>query len=183
LSASGWLNVSTVMCEPTGMPLSSAIDKYIYVVIKARFDEKIRVGYTKTEMVERVDDIEHELVRECLRLTGIEAIECHRIRSRIQLIALTADQHICRAAIINGQGLRDQGRARRRACGDNLQLMITGGQRGIGRDGAKGQLLGHDLAINVDIDRSAAGNHVREPHRWCGFRVLGGNRHRRGDGE
>ena len=55
-----------------GAVVSSAIDKYIYVVIKERFDNKIRVGYTRTEMVDRVDDIEHELVRECMKLTGIE---------------------------------------------------------------------------------------------------------------
>ena len=54
-----------------GAVISSAIDKYIYVVIKERFDGKIRVGYTRTEMVERVDQIEHELVRECMLLTGI----------------------------------------------------------------------------------------------------------------
>ncbi|NLE75614.1 MAG: GHMP kinase, partial [Chloroflexi bacterium] len=51
--------------------LSSAIDKYIFVIIKARFDDKIRVGYTRTEMVDSVDQVEHELVREALRLTGI----------------------------------------------------------------------------------------------------------------
>lgn len=54
-----------------GAVISSAIDKYIYVVIKDRFDGKIRVGYTRTEMVDRVDQIEHELVRECMKLTGI----------------------------------------------------------------------------------------------------------------
>jgi D-glycero-alpha-D-manno-heptose-7-phosphate kinase len=54
-----------------GEVLSTAIDKFIYVVVKARFDRKIRVGYTKTEMVDHVDDIEHQLVRECLRLTGL----------------------------------------------------------------------------------------------------------------
>ena len=59
-----------------GAVISSAIDKYIYVVIKERFDRKIRVGYTRTEMVDRVEVIEHELVRECLRLTGIaEGVE------------------------------------------------------------------------------------------------------------
>lgn len=56
--------------EP-GWVLSSAIDKYIFVVIKERFDDKIRVGYTRTEMVDAVDEVEHELVRECLRRTGI----------------------------------------------------------------------------------------------------------------
>lgn len=54
-----------------GCVISSAIDKYIYVIIKERFDDKIRVGYSKTEMVDSVDEIEHELVRECLRMTGI----------------------------------------------------------------------------------------------------------------
>lgn len=56
--------------EP-GMVLSSAIDKYIFVTIKERFDDKIRVGYTRTELVDSIDEVEHELVRECLRRTGI----------------------------------------------------------------------------------------------------------------
>ncbi len=54
-----------------GWVLSSAIDKYIYVILKERYDDKIRVGYTRTELVDRVDELQHELVRECLRLTGI----------------------------------------------------------------------------------------------------------------
>lgn len=58
--------------EGGGNVLSSAIDKYIFVTIKKRFDEKIRVGYTKTEMVDSVDELQHELIRESLRLTGIE---------------------------------------------------------------------------------------------------------------
>ena len=58
-----------------GCVLSSAIDRYIFVIIKQRFDDKIRIGYTKTELVDRIDEIEHELVRECLRKTGI----CKRV--------------------------------------------------------------------------------------------------------
>ena len=54
-----------------GCVLSSAIDRYIFVIIKERFDEKIRVGYTRTEMVDSIEDIQHELVRECMRKTGI----------------------------------------------------------------------------------------------------------------
>jgi len=56
--------------EP-GWVLSSTIDKYIFVVIKERYDDKIRVGYTRTELVDHVDELDHELVRECLRRTGI----------------------------------------------------------------------------------------------------------------
>lgn len=54
-----------------GWVLTSAIDKHIFVTIKERFDEKIRVGYTRTELVDHIDELQHELVRECLRKTGI----------------------------------------------------------------------------------------------------------------
>ena len=55
-----------------GYVLSSAIDKYIFVTIKKRFDNKLRIGYTQTEMVDEVDQIHHELIRESLRTTRIE---------------------------------------------------------------------------------------------------------------
>ena len=54
-----------------GAVVSTAIDKYIYVIVKERFDDKIRVGYTQTEMVDKVDEIQHELVREAMRMVGI----------------------------------------------------------------------------------------------------------------
>lgn len=57
--------------QEEGWVLTSAIDKYIYVIIKKRFDHKIRVGYSQTELVDQIDDLQHELVRECLRKTGI----------------------------------------------------------------------------------------------------------------
>jgi D-glycero-alpha-D-manno-heptose-7-phosphate kinase len=57
--------------EEGGCVLSSAIDKYIYVMVKKRFDKKIRVGYTQTEMVDTLDQIQHELIREALRITGV----------------------------------------------------------------------------------------------------------------
>lgn len=56
--------------EPGGV-VSTAIDKYIFVIIKERFDDRIRVGYTRTELVDDIDELEHDLVRECLRKTGI----------------------------------------------------------------------------------------------------------------
>jgi D-glycero-alpha-D-manno-heptose-7-phosphate kinase len=58
--------------EEGGCVLSSTIDKYIFVTIKERFDSKLRIGYTQTEMVDEIDQIHHELIRESLRLTGIE---------------------------------------------------------------------------------------------------------------
>lgn len=58
--------------EHGGCVLTTAIDKYIFVTIKRRFDTKLRVGYTKTEMVDHLDEIQHELIREALRLVGVE---------------------------------------------------------------------------------------------------------------
>ena len=54
-----------------GCVLSTAIDKFIFVIVKERYDERIRVGYTRTELVDSVGEVAHELVRESLRLTGI----------------------------------------------------------------------------------------------------------------
>jgi D-glycero-alpha-D-manno-heptose-7-phosphate kinase len=51
--------------------LSSAIDKCIFITVKKRFDQKLRIGYTRTEMVNGLDEIQHELIRESLRKTGI----------------------------------------------------------------------------------------------------------------
>jgi D-glycero-alpha-D-manno-heptose-7-phosphate kinase len=57
--------------EEGGCVLSSAIDKYIFVTVKKRFDNKLRIGYTQTEMVDAVDQIHHELIREALLVTGV----------------------------------------------------------------------------------------------------------------
>jgi D-glycero-alpha-D-manno-heptose-7-phosphate kinase len=55
-----------------GLVLSTAIDKYIYVIVKQRFDNMIYVNYSRKEIVENVDEIQHELVREAMRITGVE---------------------------------------------------------------------------------------------------------------
>jgi D-glycero-alpha-D-manno-heptose-7-phosphate kinase len=57
--------------EDGGAVLSLAIDKYVYVIVKERFDEQIYVNYSKKEIVDRVDEIEHELVREAMRKTSV----------------------------------------------------------------------------------------------------------------
>lgn len=57
--------------EEGGCVLSSAIDKYIFVTVKQRFDDMLRVGYTKTELVDHVDEINHDLIREAFRKVGI----------------------------------------------------------------------------------------------------------------
>ena len=54
-----------------GAVVSTAIDKYVYVSVNRKFDEGIRVAYSKTEEVGRVEDIEHPVVRHTLRRMAI----------------------------------------------------------------------------------------------------------------
>ncbi|HEU5316235.1 MAG TPA: GHMP kinase [Chloroflexota bacterium] len=57
-----------------GACVGVAIDKYVYVVAKERFDSKIYVNYSQKEIVDSAADLKHELVREALRLTGVDAL-------------------------------------------------------------------------------------------------------------
>lgn len=54
-----------------GAVISTAINKYVFVTINKKFDQDIRVSYSKTENVQHVAEIEHELVRASLNLLGI----------------------------------------------------------------------------------------------------------------
>lgn len=54
-----------------GAVLSTAIDKYVYVSVNRKFDAGIRLAYSKTEEVERLDQIEHRLLRKTFELLGV----------------------------------------------------------------------------------------------------------------
>jgi len=70
--AGGGTDLANYYRSHEGFVVSTAIDKYIYVVIKERFDELIYIDYSKKEIVESVDDIQHDLVREAARITGLK---------------------------------------------------------------------------------------------------------------
>lgn len=55
-----------------GSVVSTSINKYIYVTVNRKFDNKIRVSYSKTEIVPNVKDIKHPIVREGLKLTKLD---------------------------------------------------------------------------------------------------------------
>lgn len=65
--------------EEPGVCVAAAIDKYVYVAINPKYDGAIRAAYSVTENVNTVDDLQHELVREALRLTGVRGVEIHSI--------------------------------------------------------------------------------------------------------
>lgn len=70
--AGGGTDFARYYREHEGAVVSSAIDKYVYVVVVPRFDELIIVNYSKKEAVENVRDLKHELVREAMLRTGVE---------------------------------------------------------------------------------------------------------------
>lgn len=55
-----------------GAVVSTAIKKYMYIVIHPYFHDKIRIKYSKTENVEDIEEIQHPIVRECLKKMQIE---------------------------------------------------------------------------------------------------------------
>jgi D-glycero-alpha-D-manno-heptose-7-phosphate kinase len=54
-----------------GAVLSTAIDKSVYVTVSRKFDDAVRVSYSRTEEVDRASEVEHPLVREALGLLGV----------------------------------------------------------------------------------------------------------------
>lgn len=58
--------------EHGGAVVSCAIDKYIHVILKERFDDLIVLNYSRRERVKSVDEIEHDLIRECMKKTGVD---------------------------------------------------------------------------------------------------------------
>lgn len=55
-----------------GNVLSTAVNMYIYITVNKKFDDLIRVSYSKTELVDSVDKIEHNIIREAMKIAGIE---------------------------------------------------------------------------------------------------------------
>jgi D-glycero-alpha-D-manno-heptose-7-phosphate kinase len=55
-----------------GAVVSTAINKYVYITVNEKFDDSIRVSYSKTEEVSSVADIQHKLMRETMFYLGIK---------------------------------------------------------------------------------------------------------------
>lgn len=58
--------------QTDGQVVCSALDKFVYAIIKQRFDDMIYINYSQKECVQSVSEIRHGLVREAMRITGVE---------------------------------------------------------------------------------------------------------------
>ena len=59
--------------EHSGFVISAAIDKYVYITLHETFSQELLIKYSKMELVERVSDVQHPIVREALRLVDVGA--------------------------------------------------------------------------------------------------------------
>jgi heat shock protein HslJ len=59
--------------EHTGFVIAAAIDKYVYITLHHTFQNELIIKYSKMERVHSVDEIQHPIIREALRLTGATA--------------------------------------------------------------------------------------------------------------
>ncbi|MDD5646592.1 MAG: GHMP kinase, partial [Candidatus Bipolaricaulis sp.] len=71
--AGGGTDIPAFYRDHEGAVVSTAIDKSIYLFVNPKFDRRIRVSYSITEVVDSVDELRHELVRESLKAVGIRA--------------------------------------------------------------------------------------------------------------
>lgn len=58
-----------------GAVLSASINSYLYVTVKQQsplFNEKFRLNYSETELVNNIEEIENPIIRECLKYLDID---------------------------------------------------------------------------------------------------------------
>lgn len=78
--AGGGSDLPSFYRKEGGAVLSTTIDKYMYIVIHPYFDhDKIQLKYSKTELVDDVDKIQHPIFREVLKMYGLTGIEVSSI--------------------------------------------------------------------------------------------------------
>lgn len=58
--------------EHSGFVIAAAIDKYVYLTLHQTLVPELIVKYSKLERVNSVDEVQHPLIREALRLTEVD---------------------------------------------------------------------------------------------------------------
>jgi D-glycero-alpha-D-manno-heptose-7-phosphate kinase len=51
---------------------SAAINKYVYIALNKRFEKTLRISYSRTEEIKKPEEVQHPIVRETLKLLGID---------------------------------------------------------------------------------------------------------------
>lgn len=56
-----------------GSVISAGLNMHVYITVNKRFDGKIRVVYSGNELVDTVNEVKHNIIREALKITGIDS--------------------------------------------------------------------------------------------------------------
>ncbi|MDD9954347.1 MAG: GHMP kinase [Candidatus Woesearchaeota archaeon] len=68
--AGGGTDLAAFYEQEYGAVVSTTIDKFMYIAIHKFFERKIMLKYSKTELVDSPDEIEHPLIRECMNIAN-----------------------------------------------------------------------------------------------------------------
>jgi len=77
--AGGGSDLRSFYTRHPGHVLSTSVNKYMYILIHPFFDRKIQVKYSRTELVDRADQIQHPIVRAALERFHIEGVDINSI--------------------------------------------------------------------------------------------------------
>jgi D-glycero-alpha-D-manno-heptose-7-phosphate kinase len=68
----GGTDLPSYYCDHSGFVIAAAIDKYVYITLHQTFVQELIIKYSKMERVQSVDEVQHPLIREALRLTEVD---------------------------------------------------------------------------------------------------------------
>ena len=72
--AGGGSDMASYYEEHPGTCISATINKYVYVLVKKRFDDKVYLKYSDNEVVDinKIDNIQHDFIRETLKFMNVD---------------------------------------------------------------------------------------------------------------
>ncbi|MDR1571065.1 MAG: GHMP kinase [Clostridiales Family XIII bacterium] len=70
--AGGGSDIASYYRSGFGAAVSATINKYMYITVNRRFDRTIRLSYSRTETAAHADELQHGIVRECMKMVGID---------------------------------------------------------------------------------------------------------------
>lgn len=68
----GGTDLASYYREYGGFLLATSINKFVYILLNRRFEDNFRLSYSKTEIINTVEEIEHPIFRESIKYVGIE---------------------------------------------------------------------------------------------------------------
>ena len=71
--AGGGSDMASYYMKHPATCISATINKYVYVLVKKRFDDKVYLKYSENEVVDvrHIDDIQHDFIRETLKFMNV----------------------------------------------------------------------------------------------------------------